>query len=1667
MKKFEKRVISVALIIALVATTVTLSPKLRDASVTHAAPKKTIGNAVRGEVTSLGELPQYGKDNWQSLQRGTTDRPFVVLELVPDKSIAEIGYMIGGCEPVDIDRLLLNGTAMSKIENMGFLDLSSKHNNGTLFLDEILYMCRNDDTVLNDLKDSTKREAMLQKLTGQSSSTTGGTSAAKITSSQTVYGYFEKVADGTGYFNITVEEDVSGNSSTTSSKSPVKIMEVPGTKESAPAGNTDPADESEESSGSSEPSESQESSESGGDTSTAYIGGSLVLTSEVGDGTSDGNEGDDSSASGGNEGGSNSTTSENEEGGNNNGWSLLGLTPPELLGYKVKVEYVAEGTGGWRWVTAGNKDDGNTYETITIGTETTLKVDPRATGRLYTTRSAVSTSGDVAEAYTMNGDYYTEYKNNELFLKNSMSIGEDKVADYSVVVKTITPDELKTTPDWIEYADLVYMNCTNHRGGTDGFIDQYYAVWGDSSGTPAAKKSFAENDLDFPTALKLYKKVTRLSNYAGIMIEENVYKSSNATGGSGRELSAVNGANTTKVNIKLYDWNFDEYRNNWGNEITEFHNIDGCNNNIYKLCVMLLCMDPNLFSKTYLNENHPLINDKGEYLMQEGDARTYWNTRTFMLVPPNTDVYSNNGNSYYQYFNSNDAFASYQFCTGPESISRWVQGHVLSFGANDMTTAGAFLGELQNSEKFTDFHEFCAADGNHAQTVAEAVKYILNAADSGPYGENLTINVLDIEPSVGLDKDSNPDWMVTENYIQWLIPSFAGKINITHQTTAQFIGMAEDLNAEYQMIFMGLDVGGYNTRRKTVGNRQIDVPVWNDKVMYNNGVIYTHTGDMVFSTEYVQSRNSGTEIRSRSVNWIANERGNWDTWTKQLLRLPGNDISKLKSAELQSFLKSGRCVVAEQYLYDLQQPVIDKYSVVYDFINSSKEIRYPLYSVLQADYIDKTVRATTTEAVTFTQLPAEYNGSTPDNSAAITNPNYLPTNSGRAYMSFRFNVTEAGYSYRIYVDQDKDSKFDDNEVILTGAANVGENNPVYQVGVSTVGLVQWKIEVYKTDNPDVRFVKTGCSAVSRNGNSATAKKEVNVLQIMPTEPWDEAAYNAGTTNDGRLNLETNELFIKYSKDLVDYDLKIHSVSWAEFSKCFEGNGFSYDYTVPITDGEEGGAPNPENLDQIGTLKDGSRLESYNMFVIGFGDTYGGVNLSNKDGQVDYLRYFLDMDKSILFTHDLSSLYNLPDDKNNKQIFGFTVNALMRDLMGMNRYGTVSRMADKTGDPAEVSRLITYQNQNADKYDTLQCQDENGTLMASVAAHGYTYYSLKRLGWDNTNTNINFTQVGQDGRQEYYQPWICKMPYRYMIESPQGGKLAGEGTGFNNANDITTKASKVNEGQITTYPYKISDTLTVANTHGQWYALSPEDPDVTVWYCLAGDDTAKVTGTRELNDTAGSSITYAVSPNDTMNNYYIYSKGNIFYTGVGHATIGKNVNDPQAMEVKLFINTMIAAANASYDPPIVEVNNDESVLTDVRPEHLGYSIDLIQNFDELGGSGYFSSNVTYGTDTYTVEFTPVDYNLVTTTLTCTIQIGDPAAGGTYIDEVRTASGTVVRANAAHEFNFQNHQDYTLLYPKHYLGNDDTRTITFKIKNDRVAGEGVTDLHMTLQPLFPLD
>lgn len=1116
---------------------------------------------------------------------------------------------------------------------------------------------------------------------------------------------------------------------------------------------------------------------------------------------------------------------------------------------------------------------------------------------------------------------------------------------------------------------------------------------------------------------------------------------------------------------------------------------DASKNNIYKLTLMLTSIKPNLVKQIWFKNGY--ITSKGINLLQTSgsEAAEYWSGITFKLARTNMNNIAADS-TYYGYAQALSKFDLYDDWNGPEGfinfgwhekyglinngimVEAYVCDHVFGYVDKGSGLVRYFTNPNSVADApeqfFVEFDEYLkkefsgkaeALQASKTTKPAYALRYVFDLNASSVTATSV-LNVLDIEPSVSINDQLQQQWKLQNSYVQMLVPDFAGTIKITHQTTAEFNAKSENINSMYDLIYIGTDYSGYNTKSdvikiyETIPNTSINTEItdFNDSAM--DGMIYFHLGDMLTSTEYKDKDKN----RDRSVQFLVDESGNSVGGT--VLRFSGNDISDLKLDELVSYVYSGRPVVADKLLYDyvstyvdgsISSKLVDPTSNIFEFVQKyHKEDALAgtikgVYSLDEIFQVNERVRDNDV-LIIYNECPPLYDGSTvSDTSAELADATYLPVSAktGRAYMYFDFTVFGKNYGYRIFVDQDKNGKFEDDELIVSGNVQNGKSTSyTYPLALEMVGLVQWKLEIYSKANENINQVLTGCSAIAKKPSAD--KEQINVLQILPK--------NNGDTKDGFLDLEDNALFKKYITGLENYEVTIKSVTLDEFQALFAGENFDFDMSKDIIISNDGGNPKADTLNTIEAKKIGGKsLKSYNMLIIGFMDTYGEKNLDNSNGAVEYLQYYALSGKSILFTHDLTSLYNV-DAEGGAQVFGSTANTLLRDLMGMNRYKALSNQIEDRN-PGGLAEMVAYQNKTT--YDDV----------ASVYRHGFTYWAMKRFGWIG-----DYTKDCDDYEDE-------KMPFAAMIQVPGASdpvtkvdtsseKNASKkawyehfaDSGFNNSNELTTVVKQMNTGQITEYPYKIDETLKVAKTHAQTYQLNLEDPEVTVWYCLSGVE-GGATSTSKADGGNGTSVSYAANPMDGANNYYIYSKGNIFYSGVGHSQITDDA------EAKLFVNTMIAAFRNVNEAAAVQILNPGVI----EESDTKYTLQVPREFNNSGVTDDADNQYTvenFAGQTVEVIFTPINYNF-RNVMDCRIKY----LNGSYITDIYYYDENGVKqemhvSSGEYFKNLRLGEEYYLLYPKENLDNG-LRTIEFEVTYSDAPATGKTKLNMTIQPLFQLD
>lgn len=127
-----------------------------------------------------------------------------------------------------------------------------------------------------------------------------------------------------------------------------------------------------------------------------------------------------------------------------------------------------------------------------------------------------------------------------------------------------------------------------------------------------------------------------------------------------------------------------------------------------------------------------------------------------------------------------------------------------------------------------------------------------------------------------------------------------------------------------------------------------------------------------------------------------------------------------------------------------------------------------------------------------------------------------------------------------------------------------------------------------------------------------------------------------------------------------------------------------------------------------------------------------------------------------------------------------------------------------------------------------------------------------------------------------------------------------------------------------------------------------ESDIVVWYTLSNHGI------------------YEQSPKDVRNNYYIYTMGNVTYSGVGHSDFSNNDD-----ELKLYINTMIAAYSASvHEPSIYLKENADTDSNDITTLYA-----TIDDAIEEEAANKADARLDGADSTQDVYFTVKDSNLV--------------------------------------------------------------------------------------------
>ena len=820
---------------------------------------------------------------------------------------------------------------------------------------------------------------------------------------------------------------------------------------------------------------------------------------------------------------------------------------------------------------------------------------------------------------------------------------------------------------------------------------------------------------------------------------------------------------------------------------------------------------------------------------------------------------------------------------------------------------------------------------------ATSIRYILNYGDRRVVAKT-KLRVLDIEPFYNRDFEKSKDYnsylapinsdpYYANNYPNnwaeirdifdrtWYSTNFGDStrdISVYGTGVREFVGKLEDLNENYDLIYIGMDTAYLVTKSPQRTNKQGKLEYYSGaktkEVVGNSrsGYVYDHIGDTLTITD--------GSIPAGTYN------------------MSGRDITPDKVRELQNYVKAGYAMILSDEFFDynsngsldgIDTDRVDPNSYMYDFVKWCMDEGY-LYKNVE---IKKNFEAASTTGTTngktalehkesfvkylnISKLEVEVMEQPPlyNKYDGTTTHDYIGMDprSGLYTMNFKFKLkndaavdtTNTTYDCKLYIDHDADGRFEtiealDSLIIYnddTGDAMSVDSSGKYnlvtgatytlsrRVPEGYVGLIPWKL-VFIENGRDTDLIKVAVqdySAISDITNTPT----IRILQLT-----------TGDTDSTNLDLKNDATLKQYYSQITDFNISVDKDRVSNFIKN--------DGTGSIFNG-------------------GDRLEKlcdYDMLVLGFWDMFDFPNSGTKaEEAILAVREYAMSGRAILFTHDLTT-QNFSDSTS----WGYLADLYLRDIQGMDRYHWTERYLNGK----------TYLGKELTPYNSLydeKLEDYKGTV-------GLTNSELLRYN-DKSKTGIG--DIGRAGTSN-----------------------------IGNAREMQT-VTRVNRGQITEYPFRIGDLIQtdtnryeaselikVATTHNQYFQLNLEtnyldenyDDDVVVWYTLSAP--------------LDSSLNYfKLNYNDVRNNYYIFNKGNITYTGAGHSKISDNQETGNA-EKKLFVNTLVAAYNAAVHAPYAAYKSNDNInANDITSQYIPYDIAMGQPVEDGGdNNGWLDTKVT--------------------------------------------------------------------------------------------------------------
>lgn len=766
----------------------------------------------------------------------------------------------------------------------------------------------------------------------------------------------------------------------------------------------------------------------------------------------------------------------------------------------------------------------------------------------------------------------------------------------------------------------------------------------------------------------------------------------------------------------------------------------------------------------------------------------------------------------------------------------------------------------------------------------DAIRYIFGTQDTSTMSD---VKVLEVEPygyyrylTDTAERKANTEKII-KNWFGVNSDDTSVSVTVDHVSMNGFNGMNVDLAAEYDLIIIG-----------TYGQDMVKIGSEGKYLGLSN--VYSDTTDV---SAY------GDTPDSAAFN--------------------GNDMTEKMYNNLYDYALRGLPLVLDEDMYMGDGDIADSDTVIskkmqldgiiYDIIEknngnaSTRNITYIKEGTNELSknviYVDKVSNGIVADKSNYSDTKTSYT---------------LAEDATDFIVNFSGSLSAGNYRIKVYMDINQDGIFADqigdeqelfcydssitnkSESAITRDMNgriygeyvsISGTGKNYSMSVSlpasAKGYFSWKTEVIEVDdansNPAYypKSVNTGAFAIK--GTEST----VRVLQITG---------NSGSA--GSLDLKNDEAFnekFNSVNDITGLNLHVTQMSQDDLNKKYNKRDSA------------GNIQTKAEFDDI--VKD---LETYSMIVLGFEDDYG-TNSKLDDNISDAINRYIDDGYSVMFTFDTVSPISTVKDNN------YDNNSSVKDYSFL-RTDTVKYL-----DRLNLKRKYT------DPF-LLRLARKNG-----AGKEGKIEASPYKL-----NTVVDEALLQKYGFNGTINDDICKSAYikatTTHIES--------------------NKASELNAGQVTSYPYNISEnipylegnSISIAETHAQYFALDLEkdssfydengilNPQPVVWYTFAksfDENYCGVATNGKKNTNAARNLYYSATDKDAMNNYYIYSYGNVTYTAAGHDKITSQ------SELELFVNTFTKAILSGKHVPTVTYT--DAKIDDTITEYTAYVKTMYSKF----------------------------------------------------------------------------------------------------------------------------